>query len=78
MLRVSAADLRDFFYFFKVTPQRLQRNVLKGSISTAEAAQLFGYDCSGFADSEGRVRLGLAMGDSSACEFAQGSHLAVL
>ena len=27
-LRVSTADLKDFFYFFKISEQRLQRNVL--------------------------------------------------
>ncbi|CAE7319157.1 unnamed protein product, partial [Symbiodinium sp. CCMP2592] len=80
-LRINAADLRDFFYFFQVTGERLQRNIIKAALTPAEAAEVFDFDCSSYVGRDGKVRVGLstlAMGDSSACEFAQGSHLAVL
>ena len=80
-LKISTADLKDFFYLFKATPSRLQRNLLKGSLTRAEAYFVFGRDCSAFADARGRVRVSLstlAMGDCGACEYAQGSHLGVL
>eukprot|EP00439_Symbiodinium_sp_Y106_P053070 s5693_g7.t1 len=70
VLRISAAALRDFFYFFAVSQQRLQRNVIKAR----QALDLFGYSCEKFKGADGLVRVGLstlAMGDSSACEFAQ-------
>ena len=81
MLRVSTADLRDYFYYFSIPQQRLERNLIKGSLSLSEATELFGFDCAPFVSVNDRVHVGLstlAMGDSSACEFAQGSHLAVL
>ncbi|CAE7241416.1 unnamed protein product [Symbiodinium sp. CCMP2592] len=45
------------------------------------ARDVFGRDCQEFADEKGRVTVALAtlaMGDASAVEFAQGSHVGVL
>ncbi|CAE7583924.1 plsB [Symbiodinium pilosum] len=80
-IRISSADLKDFFYLFKVSEQRLQRNLLSGSLGPSEATFVFGSRQRAFEDSKGFLRVALstlAMGDSSACEFAQGSHLGVL
>ncbi|CAE7208910.1 unnamed protein product [Symbiodinium sp. CCMP2592] len=79
-IRVSSADLRDYFYLFEATPDRLQRNLLRGSLTKAEARWVFGRDCSQLAD-RGRVRVAIAtlgMGDCSACEYAQAAHIGVL
>ena len=80
-LRISSADLRDYFYLFTVTPDRLQRNLVRGSLSLSEARWVFGRDCSDFADRRRRVRVAistLGMGDCCACEFAQAAHVGVL
>ncbi|CAE7270722.1 unnamed protein product [Symbiodinium sp. CCMP2592] len=80
-LRVSSADLRDYFYLFAVTPDRLQRNLVRGSLTLAEAQWVFDRDCSPFADSRRRVRVAistLGMGDCCACEYAQAAHVGVL
>ena len=80
-LTISTADLKDFFYLFKIGAERLERNLLQGALSREEAREVFGQDCSSYADARGRVRVALAtlaMGDNGACEYAQGSHVAVL
>ena len=77
----AGTDLRDCFYQFQTTEQRAVRNLLVGDLSVAEAQKVFGFDCAPWAAHDGRVRCGLcslAMGDSSACNFAQSSHLGVL
>ena len=76
VLQANTADLRDFFYLFSVSGSRLQRNLLKGTLTLAEAEQVFCHSCRSYADAKGRVRVSLAtlaMGDTCACEFAQGS-----
>ena len=80
-LRISSADLKDYFYLFQVTDQRLTKNLLQGTLTTQECEEVFGHPCSDFAEEDGTVRVALAtlaMGDNAAVEFAQGSHLGVL
>ncbi|OLP84483.1 hypothetical protein AK812_SmicGene34646 [Symbiodinium microadriaticum] len=80
-LRISGADLRDHFYFFAVSQERLERNLKKGGLAKEEARQLFGDEAAEHADRRGQVHVGLgtlALGDSSVCEFARGFHLCVL
>ena len=77
VLCCSGLDLKDFFYQFVVSPQRIVRNTLAGSISPAEAAYVFGRE---FDEGEGEVRVALAtlaMGDLLACEFSQSAHLSL-
>eukprot|EP00435_Cladocopium_sp_Y103_P017908 s2227_g4.t1 len=74
----AGEDLRDFFYQFKAGEQRTYRNILSDPVTIEEARFIFGKT---FEWSEIRpvwVALSsLAMGDTLACEFAQGSHVAV-
>lgn len=77
-LRATGLDLRDFFYQFRISQQRVHRNILAGSISIAEARKVFGP---GFNWPEPQVFVALstlAMGDLLACEFSQSSHLGLL
>ena len=79
--RISSADLKDYFYLFQVSDQRLTKNLLEGTLTTRECEEVFGHPCSDFAEADGTVRVALAtlaMGDNAAVEFAQGSHLGVL
>lgn len=72
----SGLDLKDFFYQFQVSEQRIIRNTLAGSVTRSEAEEIFG-------PKEGRpaeVRVALAtlaMGDLLACEFSQEAHLSL-
>ena len=76
-LRASGRDLRDFFYQFVVSRERMVRNCLAGTLNKEELQYVFG-DIPGL-PSKARVGLStLAMGDCSACEYAQCSHLGVL
>ena len=80
-LRISSADLKDYFYQFQISEQRLARNLLTGCLSLHEASLVFDRNMAPWADHRGRVYVGLntlAMGDCSACEFAQGAHLGLL
>ena len=77
---VSGTDLREFYYSFKITPERLARNSLlfqthKDAIRDFRCytADLDSYD--------GAIYLGLqtlAMGDTCAVELAQTAHLGIL
>ena len=74
-LRFSGLDLRDYFYQFVITEQRTHRNILAGPICLEDAKYVFGPSFT-WPEKELCVALGtLAMGDLSACEFAQASHL---
>ena len=80
VLRTSGTDLREFYYSFAISEQRLRRNSLLISVKPEE---LRGFRCYDPAlESEGRpVILGLrtlAMGDSMAVELAQTAHLGIL
>ena len=41
-LSISTADLKDFFYLFKIGEERLERNLLQGALSREEARYVFG------------------------------------
>ena len=73
----AGLGLKDFFYQFIVSGQRIVRNTLAGSISPSEASYAFGRE---FPEDGGEVRVALAtlaMGDLLACEFSQSAHLAL-
>ena len=77
-LLCSGRDLKDFFYQFKVSRERMVRNGLSGSLTQQEIDEVFGP---GLAQIGSRVHVGLntlAMGDCSACEYAQAAHLCLL
>ena len=40
-LRISTADLKDYFYLFRISEQRLERNLLTGALSPAECQTVF-------------------------------------
>ena len=74
----TGLDLRDFFYQFRISQQRIHRNILSGTITLDEARSVFGP---GFNWPEPQVVVALstlAMGDLLACEFSQSSHLGLL
>ena len=79
VLCCSGLDLKDFFYQFRVGSQRIQRNVLAGSITYDQALEIFGHDAVPVVRKENiRVALAtLAMGDLLACEFSQSAHLSL-
>ena len=73
----SGEDLKDFFYQFRTTDVRTQRNILAEPLTLEQAAEVFGPQ---FHWHEPEVYVGLstlAMGDTHACEFAQSSHLSI-
>ena len=76
---VSGTDLRDFYYAFKIGPERLIRNTLIGPV---EPSKLKGFRCyDSTLEDAGPVFLSLnslAMGDSHAVEIAQVAHLSLL
>eukprot|EP00435_Cladocopium_sp_Y103_P055244 s81_g18.t1 len=74
-LIMSGRDIRDFFYQFKVTKQRSQRNVLAGLLAPEDLEFIFRRPFS----KPAFVGLNtLAMGDVNSCEYAQGSHLRLI
>ena len=81
ILIMCGTDLQDCFYQFCVTPDRVTRNHLACKLTLREAAFVFDRPVDSFCGFGDSVLCGLsslAMGDSSACEFAQCSHLGVL
>ncbi len=78
VLRMSGQDVKDFYYQFRVGPQRLRRNALGSFLTYAELRLIFGEEMK-LPLEGGFVALNtMAMGDIVACEVAQGSHLGVL
>ena len=78
---MSGTDLKDCFYQFEAPQQRIVRNLLNARLTLHEATEIFGRPVAQFQQPDGAVYAGLsslAMGDSSACEFAQCAHLGVL
>lgn len=74
-LRMSGRDIKDYFYQFTVSPERCRRNVLASYLSKGDLEFIFGkpFEFGGY------VGLStLAMGDISACEYAQCAHLGIL
>ncbi|CAE7600178.1 unnamed protein product, partial [Symbiodinium necroappetens] len=81
VLIMCGTDLQDCFYQFKASAQRTVRNHLACELSVQDAAFVFDRPEASFGFASAVVHCGLsslAMGDSSACEFAQCSHLGVL
>lgn len=77
-LLMSGQDIKDYFYQFSVSHDRTRRNVLACHLSASELVEIFGSDFDPPV-AGGYVGLStLAMGDGSACEFAQSSHLGLL
>ena len=79
-IRVTGTDLREFYYSFLVTRERLARNSL---MIKTDRHKLRGFNCltPEFADYDGPIWLGLrtlAMGDSCAVEIAQTAHVGIL
>lgn len=76
----SGADLKDCFYQFIATPDRVVRNMLADRLSVEQAEFVFRRPMHTHADDKGFVHIAfasLAMGDCGACEYAQCSHLGV-
>ena len=75
LLAMSGRDIKDFFYQFKVSEQRCLRNVMATWMTPEDLEFVFEEKFS----SGGYVGLNtLAMGDLSACEYAQASHMGIL
>ena len=70
ILVMSGQDIKDFYYQFRIGPERSARNALSGKMSRDELAEIFGAKVQ--IPEEG------GLGDICACEFAQGSHLGLL
>ena len=78
VLSLSGQDVKDFYYQFRVGPQRAKRNCLSGVLDYGTLQKIFG-DKSDLPKGGGYVALQtMAMGDICACEFAQGSHIGLL
>ena len=77
VLLASGDDLKDYFYQFKVGPERIRKNVLSTQLAADEALYVFDRK---FEPAECPVAIGLstlAMGDICAVEFARCSHIAL-
>ena len=79
VLRISADDLAEMYYTFKVPERRAQRNSLRISFHHSELEHLQCYNPALHHGKRLYVALGaLAMGDSLAVEIAQQAHHQVL
>ena len=74
-LIMSGRDIRDFFYQFKVSEQRSQRNVLAGLLAPEDLEFIFRRPF--FKPAYVGLNT-LAMGDLNSCEYAQGAHLRLI
>ena len=77
VLTASGEDLKDYFYQFVVSEERIEKNVLCTKLSQREASYVFEQH---FSEEQCPLAVGLstlAMGDICAVEFAQCSHLAL-
>ena len=75
VLAMSGRDIKDFFYQFRVSSERCLRNVLATWLSPDDLTFIFEKPFT----AGGYVGLStLAMGDLSACEYAQCSHMGIL
>ena len=76
---INSTDLRDFYYGFKISHERMIRNSLVGPVAVSECRHFRCYRPE--LESEGFCYLSLnslAMGDSQAVEIAQTAHLGLL
>ena len=72
----SGEDLKDYYYYFKISPQRTRRNAISMSFTRAEAQQFKAFsevECS-TADIFVPALNTMAMGDVNAVEFGQQAH----
>ena len=77
VLLASGRDLKDFFYQFIVTRERTIRNALSSPLDRDQLRFVLGDKPD--IPAKAYVELStMAMGDCSACEYAQCSHLSVL
>ena len=74
-LIASGLDLTDYFYQFRISEQRVARNILAGTLTMKEARMVFGENFSWNEEPIVVALSTLAMGDLLACEFAQSAHL---
>ena len=77
VLAVSAEDLKDFYFFYRVGNSRCRRNAIKVTLTELEARQ---YKC--FSNTSGSPSgryipclATMAMGDRNAVEYGQQSHI---
>lgn len=76
---LSGTDLREFYYSFSATQERVIRNSLIGPVYAQDIRDFRCYDAS--LEGAGPLLFGLktlAMGDSCAVEIAQTAHLGIL
>ena len=78
VLLSSGEDLRDYFYQFQVSAERAQRNALVEPLKPDEVLYVFEGRCQPTGATTWVGLDSLAMGDSLAREFAQGSHVGML
>lgn len=74
-LIMSGEDLRDYYYYYCVTPSRAARNALAMELTAAEAQQ---FEAFGQATPGGKMYIPalrtMAMGDLNSVEFGQAAH----
>ncbi len=78
MFRISADDLSDYYYTFRVSEARARRNSIRCVFKRSEIQHLSCFDPSHPGDEYLIALKTLAMGDSLAVEIAQQSHFNVL
>ena len=75
LLLMSGEDLRDYYYYFAVSPQRAARNFIKFKLSAAEARRFQCFrDCPEEAPFYYPALATMAMGDVNAVEYGQMVH----
>ena len=79
VLIMGGEDLKDYYYYFAVSDQRAQRNVLSGSLPASEARLFSCFEAAEKGHSRYYAALKtLAMGDLNAVSYGQTSHVAML
>ena len=76
VIRSSGEDLKDFYYFFQVSPERSRRNAIALTLSESEAST---FSCFQGGAERTAVRYvpalnSMAMGDVNSVEYGQQSH----
>lgn len=76
---INSTDLRDFYYGFKISHERMVRNSLVGPVEVSDCRHFRCYRPELEKDGHCYLSLNsLAMGDSQAVEIAQTAHLGLL
>ena len=75
---LSGADLKDYYYHYRISRQRLVKNALAGEITEAVARTFSGFETSltGYGPFRGCPNR-MAMGDLNSVEFGQLAHLSL-